>query len=87
MRKLNKISTTLQVREDIKKQVIEAVIPADLRDPDTVYHINPCGTFITGGPMVGQGLVFTFYSWLIQSKKSSLTNYLFYLPFHFTSVL
>ena len=33
-------------------QVIKAVIPENLRDDQTVYHINPCGTFIVGGPKV-----------------------------------
>ncbi|ETN68412.1 methionine adenosyltransferase [Necator americanus] len=37
-------------------QVIKAVIPTNLLDDKTVYHINPCGKFIIGGPMGDAGL-------------------------------
>ncbi|KHJ81331.1 S-adenosylmethionine synthetase domain protein, partial [Oesophagostomum dentatum] len=37
-------------------QVIKAVIPAKLLNEQTVYHINPCGNFIIGGPMGDAGL-------------------------------
>ena len=32
--------------------VIKAVIPPKYLDSNTVYHINPCGLFVYGGPMV-----------------------------------
>jgi S-adenosylmethionine synthetase len=41
-----------QLRSDVMEHVIKSVIPAEYLDENTVYHINPCGTFITGGPMV-----------------------------------
>jgi len=45
-----------QLRSDILKNVIQAVIPADLLDEDTKYHINPTGRFVIGGPMGDSGL-------------------------------
>ncbi len=40
------------LRRDVMEHVIKAVIPEKYLDSRTVFHINPCGTFITGGPMV-----------------------------------
>ena len=45
-----------ELREDILKHVIQAVIPAHLLDEDTKYHINPTGRFVIGGPMGDSGL-------------------------------
>ena len=45
-----------QLRADILKHVIQAVIPAKLLDADTKYHINPTGRFVIGGPMGDSGL-------------------------------
>jgi S-adenosylmethionine synthetase len=45
-----------QLRSDILKNVIQAVIPAELLDADTKYHINPTGRFVVGGPMGDTGL-------------------------------
>ncbi len=45
-----------QLRSDILKHVIQAVIPARLLDEDTKYHINPTGRFVIGGPMGDTGL-------------------------------
>ena len=45
-----------QICEDIKKHVIEAVIPKDLLDEDTKYYINPTGRFVIGGPQGDCGL-------------------------------
>ncbi len=45
-----------QLRAEIQKNVIEAVIPADLLDGQTKYHINPTGRFVIGGPMGDSGL-------------------------------
>jgi S-adenosylmethionine synthetase len=41
---------------DILKHVIQAVIPANLLDEHTKYHINPTGRFVIGGPMGDTGL-------------------------------
>ncbi|WP_348267019.1 methionine adenosyltransferase [Edaphobacter paludis] len=45
-----------ELRADILKHVIQAVIPAELLDQDTKYHINPTGRFVVGGPMGDTGL-------------------------------
>jgi len=44
------------LRADIMKHVIQAVVPANLLDEDTKYHINPTGRFVIGGPMGDSGL-------------------------------
>jgi len=48
--------TTAEIREILKKELIEAVIPGELLTPDTEYHINPTGLFIIGGPEGDCGL-------------------------------
>ena len=47
---------TETLRADILKDVIQVVIPAELLDADTKYHINPTGRFVIGGPMGDTGL-------------------------------
>ena len=44
------------IREDIKKHVIDAVIPAELMDENTKIFINPTGRFVVGGPQGDSGL-------------------------------
>lgn len=48
--------TTAEIREILKKELIEAVIPSELLTPETEYHINPTGLFIIGGPEGDCGL-------------------------------
>lgn len=48
--------TTAEIREILKKELIEAVIPGELLTPETEYHINPTGLFIIGGPEGDCGL-------------------------------
>ena len=45
-----------QIEADIKKYVIEAVVPAELLDDETKYFINPTGRFVVGGPQGDSGL-------------------------------
>lgn len=45
-----------QIEADIKKFVIEAVVPAELLDDETKYFINPTGRFVVGGPQGDSGL-------------------------------
>jgi S-adenosylmethionine synthetase len=44
------------IHADVMEHVIQAVIPAELLDADTKYHINPTGRFVIGGPMGDSGL-------------------------------
>ncbi|MBX3292578.1 MAG: methionine adenosyltransferase [Acidobacteria bacterium] len=44
------------IRADIMEHVIKPVIPAELLDDNTKYHINPTGKFVIGGPMGDAGL-------------------------------
>src|SRR5262245_32655732 len=48
--------TLERIREDIIEQVVKPTIPANLLDRKAVYHINPTGRFVTGGPMGDTGL-------------------------------
>lgn len=45
-----------QIEEDLKKYVIEAVVPSELLDEETKYFINPTGRFVVGGPQGDSGL-------------------------------
>merc|ERR1719502_1439299 len=45
-----------QIRKDIMEHVIKPVCPAELLDEDTIYHINPSGRFVIGGPHGDAGL-------------------------------
>lgn len=40
------------LRQEIMSKVIESVIPQQYIDDKTIFHINPCGEFIIGGPQV-----------------------------------
>ncbi len=44
------------LHKDILTEVIEAVIPLELRGKEIVYHINPTGRFVIGGPQGDAGL-------------------------------
>ena len=48
--------TNEQLHAEILEHVIQAVIPAELLDENTKYHINPTGRFVIGGPMGDSGL-------------------------------
>lgn len=45
-----------QIREDVKKYVIEPIIPSNLIDENTKIFVNPTGRFVIGGPMGDSGL-------------------------------
>jgi S-adenosylmethionine synthetase len=45
-----------QIREDIIEKVVKPVLPKELLDDKIIYHINPTGKFVVGGPMGDTGL-------------------------------
>jgi len=45
-----------QIREDIIEKVVKPVLPKELFDDKIIYHINPTGKFVVGGPMGDTGL-------------------------------
>ena len=45
-----------QIHADIKKILIPQLLPMDLVDDETLYHINPTGKFVIGGPHGDTGL-------------------------------
>ena len=45
-----------RIVKDMVNQVIRKVIPARFLDKDTIYHINPTGKFVVGGPHGDCGL-------------------------------
>ncbi len=48
--------TLEQIKSDIKKYVIEPILPKELVDEKTRYFINPTGRFVVGGPQGDSGL-------------------------------
>ncbi|MBP5159802.1 MAG: methionine adenosyltransferase, partial [Lachnospiraceae bacterium] len=48
--------TQEQIHEDIRKYVIDPVLPSGMTDADTKYFINPTGRFVIGGPQGDSGL-------------------------------
>jgi S-adenosylmethionine synthetase len=47
---------TEELRKEIKKHIIDAVVPSNMVDSQTKYHINPTGRFVVGGPHGDTGL-------------------------------
>ncbi len=48
--------STNQLREDLKREVIDTVLPKEYLDENTKYYINPTGRFEIGGPAGDSGL-------------------------------
>src|SRR5690606_13128064 len=44
------------IREAVMELIVKKVIPAEWLHKDTLYHINPTGQFIIGGPVGDCGL-------------------------------
>jgi len=51
----DKISTE-DLRHQVKKHIIDPVVPSHMVDSSTKYHINPTGRFVIGGPHGDTGL-------------------------------
>jgi len=45
-----------EIRRRIIEHIIQPIIPADLLDDNTIYHVNPTGRFVVGGPQGDCGL-------------------------------
>jgi S-adenosylmethionine synthetase len=45
-----------QIKEDVIEKVVTPVIPENMLDDKTIYHVNPTGKFVMGGPMADTGL-------------------------------
>ena len=45
-----------EIKKEIVEHVIKAVIPAEMLDGETIYHVNPTGKFVIGGPHGDCGL-------------------------------
>lgn len=49
-----------ELHADVMTKVIRVAIPEKYLDEKTIFHINPCGPFVTGGPQVSGGLLAPF---------------------------
>jgi S-adenosylmethionine synthetase len=47
---------TDELRREVKKHIIDAVVPSGMVDSQTKFHINPTGRFVVGGPHGDTGL-------------------------------
>jgi len=45
-----------ELRREVKKHIIDPVLPGNMVDSATKYHINPTGRFVVGGPHGDTGL-------------------------------
>ena len=48
--------STEAVRAEVRRHVMEAVLPAELLDENTQFYVNPTGRFVQGGPAADSGL-------------------------------
>jgi S-adenosylmethionine synthetase len=48
--------STEELRQEVKKHIIDPVVPGGMVDSQTKYHINPTGRFVVGGPHGDTGL-------------------------------
>jgi S-adenosylmethionine synthetase len=45
-----------QIRKDMIARIIKPALPSEWIDDDTIFHVNPTGRFVVGGPMGDAGL-------------------------------
>jgi S-adenosylmethionine synthetase len=48
--------STDDLRAEVKKHIIDPIVPSNMVDSQTKYHINPTGRFVVGGPHGDTGL-------------------------------
>ena len=59
--------TLEKLRKDLMEKVIKAVIPSKYLDERTVFHLQPSGKFIIGGPQVTRTTILGFCMCVSQS--------------------
>lgn len=52
-----------EMRGLLKEKVVKAVVPSRYLDNDTIYHLQPSGRFVIGGPQVSGEHAGLFYLW------------------------
>uniref|UniRef100_A0A2I3GV53 methionine adenosyltransferase n=1 Tax=Nomascus leucogenys TaxID=61853 RepID=A0A2I3GV53_NOMLE len=57
-----------EMRDALKEKVIKAIVPAKYLDEDTIYHLQPSGRLVIGGPRGDAGL----YDWMESQPFSCL---------------
>jgi S-adenosylmethionine synthetase len=45
-----------KLRAEVVEKIIRPAVPAELLDDNTIFHVNPTGRFVIGGPMGDAGL-------------------------------
>jgi len=45
-----------ELRKEVIRKIIKPILPKKLLDAGTIYHVNPTGRFVKGGPMADTGL-------------------------------
>jgi S-adenosylmethionine synthetase len=55
-----------KIKSDMVEKVIRRVIPVEMLDEETIFHVNPTGRFVTGGPhgdtgVTGRKIIFDTY--------------------------
>ena len=45
-----------KLKEEVIEAIVRASLPSNMLDKDTIFHINPTGRFVVGGPMGDAGL-------------------------------
>jgi S-adenosylmethionine synthetase len=48
--------STEELRREVKKYIIDPIVPSEMVDSQTKFHINPTGRFVVGGPHGDTGL-------------------------------
>jgi len=63
--------STQQLRKEIMDKVVKAVIPRQYIDARTVFHIQPSGRFVIGGPQVASALLLVLTKQVRVDRSSS----------------
>jgi len=52
----DEVVTQEKIKEDLMEKVIKVVVPSKYLDDNVIYHLNPSGKFVIGGPQGDAGL-------------------------------